>query len=157
MKYLKTFNELIKESNIINDNSNIDMRNILTNMFRVFKNKDEFSDILTDESLIISTDVYDAFVDARELLELPEGELQIFAANLGVGGEEDIFSAIVSKMYEDKFKRNLKEDITKNIKDLEDYINTNRQVSRNEITATNRLVDLSRKYLTELKKINDNL
>ena len=157
MKYLKTFNELIKESNNIIGNTN-DMKGIFTNIFRIFKNKEELSDIFTDEKLsLIATDVYDAFVDARELLQLPEGELQVFAANLGVGGEDDPFSAIVNKMYEDKFKRNFKNDINDIIKYLENYVNTNRQTTRNELTSTGRLIDLSRKYLIELKKIYDNV
>lgn len=151
MKYLKTFGQLIVEkSNIIEDGSTINLRSTLMNIFRIFKTKDELEEIFNNEDeLIIATDLYDAFIDTRELLELNKEELQSFADNLGVGGEVDILISIISKMYEEKFNRKIKDDVIFCIDTIKEFIMTE--------DSTERIKQVSKKYLTELEKIKNTL
>ena len=144
MKYLKKYNELIKEGI-----QNTTLEDIIKKMFSTFKTKDALSEIWNEDSLAIATDVYDSFIDLKELTELNEDDLQSFADNLGVGGEEDILIAIYKKMYEDKFKRPVDDDIQLCVNTLEDFIKSKK--------GTEELRELSSRYLTELKKIQDNL
>ena len=147
MKYLKNFNELIKEEIEID---NINFRDYLMNIFKIFKTKDELEEIFDDEDeLIVATDLYDAFIDTKDLIELDQDDLQSFADNLGVGGETDILIAIVEKMYEEKFKRKIKDDIIFCIDTLNDFIMTKE--------STERLKIQSKRYLDELEKIKNNL
>lgn len=149
MKYLKNFKQLINEdfSREIDDDG---LRTVLMNIFRIFKTKDDISEIFDDEDeLVIATDLYDSFIDTRELLELNKSELQSFADNLGVGGEPDILVAIIEKMYEDKFKRKIKDDVESCIKTLREFIMVEDSQEKYKI--------LSKRYLTELEKIKNNL
>ena len=147
MKYLKNFNQLIKES--AEDEGNLSLRTIIKKMFQTFKTKDALTEIWDESTIEIATDVYDSFIDLKELMELKEEDLQSFADNLGIGGEDDILIAIYEKMYEDKFKRPIKEDIDLCIETLEDFIKGKK--------GTEQLIKLSSVYLTELEKIKDNL
>ncbi len=146
MKYLKNFNQLIEG---VQNEETLDLRTIIKNMFQTFKTKDSLSEIWDENSLEIATDVYDSFIDLKELMELKNEDLQSFADNLGVGDEDDILIAIFEKMYEDKFKRPIKEDIELCIDTLKDFIK--------EEKGTVQLIKLSELYLTELEKIKDNL
>ena len=147
MKYLKNFNQLINES--VEDDNNLTLRAIIKKMFETFKTKDALTEIWDKDSLEIATDVYDSFIDLKELMELKEEDLQSFADNLGIGGEDDILISIYEKMYNDKFKRLLKKDIDLCINTLEDFIKNKKN--------TEELSKLSTVYLTELEKIKDNL
>ena len=146
MKYLKNFNDLIKEG-IQDEQNSIEV--ILVNIFRIFKTKDALTEIWDKDSIDRATDVYDSFIDLKELSRLPEDDLQSFADNLGVGSEEDILIAIYKKMYEDKFKRTIDEDIKFCISSLEDFIKSD--------TSREAIKKMSSLYLTELKKMQDNL
>ena len=140
MKYLKNFKQLITESKGDND-----LKSILHKMFKIFKTNDSLKGIWGTETINISTDVYDAFVDAKELVELPEEEIQEFADNLGVGDEEDLLISIIDVMYEEKFHRSFNDDIGLCISTLKEFI-------RNE-KGTPEILKLSETYLDELEKI----
>ena len=146
MKYLKGFNELIKESV---ENEDVNLMSILKSIFNAFKTKDALTQIWSENNLEIATDVYDSFIDLKELMQLSEDDLQSFADNLGLGGEDDILITVYEKMYEDKFKRPLEKDIDLCINTLEDFIKNKK--------GTEELIKLSTVYLTELEKIKDNL
>lgn len=149
MKYLKKFKELINED-FSREIDNDSLRTVLMNIFRIFKTKDDISEIFDEEDeIVIATDLYDSFIDTRELLELDESELQSFADNLGVGGEPDTLVAIIEKMYEDKFKRKIKDDVEFCIKTLKNFIMVEDTSEKYKI--------VSKRYLTELEKIKNNL
>ena len=146
MKYLKNFIELINEGKKIEGSDNL--RNILMDIFKIFKTKEDIEEIFNNEDdLVIVTDLYDAFIDAKDLLELDETDLQTFADNLGVGGEVDILIAIIEKMYEEKFKRKLKDDLISCIDSLKEFIMVE--------DSTEKYKTLSKRYLVELEKIKN--
>ena len=147
MKNLKNFNQLIKED--VNLNESHGLKDTFYNIFKIFQTKDALTEIWDEDTLQVSTDVYDVFIDAKELMVLSKEELQDFADNLGVGGEDDILMAILKKMYEEKFKRTLKDDIDMCIETLKDFIQ--------ERKNSQKLVNLSNRYLTELEKIKNYL
>ena len=150
MKYLKNFKELLENKRILDEGRNPTLRTILMNIFRIFKTKDDLAEIFDDEDeIVIATDLYDSFIDTRELLELNEEELQSFADNLGVGGEVDTLVAIVEKMYEDKFKRKINDDVDFCIKTLKEFNMTEESTEKYKM--------LSKKYLMELEKIKNSL
>jgi hypothetical protein len=150
MKYVKTFNELIVEKINPIEEGNHNLKSILINIFRIFKTKDDLAEIFDNEDeLIIATDLYDSFIDTYDIIELSHDELQSFADNLGVGGELDVLVAIMEKMYKDKFKRNMKDDVNSSIETLKEFIMTEESTEKYKV--------LSKKYLTELEKIKDNL
>ncbi len=127
MKYLKNFKQLITESKGDND-----LKSILNKMFKIFKTKDSLKGIWGTETINISTDVYDAFVDAKELVELPEEEIHLLIS-------------IIDVMYEEKFHRSFNDDIGLCISTLKEFI-------RNE-KGTPEILKLSETYLDELEKI----
>ena len=146
MKYLKNFIELINEGKKIEGSDNL--RNILMDIFKIFKTKEDIEEIFNNEDdLVIVTDLYDAFIDAKDLLELDETDLQTFADNLGVGGEVDILIAIIEKMYEEKFKRKMKDDLIFCIDTLKEFIMVE--------DSTEKYKTLSKRYLVELEKIKN--
>lgn len=142
MKYIKNFKQLILESQ-----GDKDLKTILNKMFKIFKTKDALTGIWGQETIQISTDVYDALVDAKEVLELSDDEIQEFADNLGVGEEEDLLISIIDVMYEEKFHRSFKDDIGLCISTLKEFI-------RNE-KGTPEILKLSETYLDELEKIKE--
>lgn len=148
MKYIKTFSQLLEKNNIIEQESNINLKSTLINIFRIFKTKDELKEIFNEQDeLIIATDLYDAFIDTKELIELNQEELQSFADNLGVGGEIDILISIISKLYNEKFNRNIKDDIIFCVDIIKEFIMTEE--------SSERIKTVSKKYLTELEKIKN--
>ncbi len=142
MRHLKNFNEL----NESNNTTPIDMRSIITNVLKSFKSEDELLEVFSEED-DIAYDVYYVFIDAKSIVELPEDEIQAFADNMGVGGEEDNLSAILNKMYKDKHSRNLRKDINICIDELKDYIDNKK----------NEHIQSAKSYLTELEKFKINL
>ena len=146
MKYLKNFKELLNEGKKIEGSTNL--RNILMGIFKIFKTKDDIEEIFNNEDeLVIVTDLYDAFIDVKDLLELDETDLQSFADNLGVGGEVDILIAIIEKMYEEKYKRKIKDDVFFCIDRLKEFIMVEDSTEKYKI--------LSKRYLVELEKIKN--
>lgn len=130
MKHLKSFKQITE--GLTNKLANLEINTIINNIFDYVKNKNEFNDILFGESLDIVHDVYDSFVDAAEMLELRQDDLQMFADNLGVGDSPNLLFAIMEKMYEDKTNRNFMDDIrhiidklSKKVNVLDDKIKTN--------------------------------
>lgn len=130
MKHLKSFKQITE--GLTNKLANLEINTIINNIFDHVKNKNEFNDILFGESLDIVHDVYDSFVDAAEMLELRQDDLQMFADNLGVGDSPNLLFAIMEKMYEDKTNRNFMDDIrniidklSKKVNVLDDKIKTN--------------------------------
>jgi len=145
MKYLKKFNELIKEDNEVIQEEHLGIENILMNIFKTFKTKENIEDIFTEEKLDKALDVYDSFIDMRDIIQLEKDDLQGFADNLGVGGENDILIAIINRLYEEKFKRSFEDDIDDCIDSLKEY------------QGTEKYIELAKKYLIELQKIKDKL
>lgn len=146
MKYLKNFTELINEGKNAEGSDNL--RNILMDIFKIFKTKDDVEEIFNKEDeLVIATNLYDAFIDAKDLLELDETDLQSFADNLGVGGEVDILVAIIERMYEEKFKRKIKDDVTFCIDTIKEFIMVESTSEKYKI--------ISKRYLSELEKIKN--
>ena len=147
MKYLKNFSELLEGNTVTKYDSSI-IKTVLMNIFKIFKTKDDLSEIFDDEhEMTIMTDLYDSLIDTRELLELSSDDLQSFADNLGEGGEDDILVAIVKKMYSDKYKREIKTDIDFCIKTLKDFIEHSK--------GKEKYIILSERYLIELEKIKN--
>lgn len=150
MRYVKTFNELIVEKITSEGGDNDSLKSTLMNIFKVFKTKDDLEDIFNDQDeLVIATNLYDAFIDTYDIIELSHDELQSFADNLGVGGEPDVLIAIMEKMYEDKYKRNIKDDVDFCIDILKKFVMTEESTKKYKV--------LSKKYLTELEKLRDSL
>ena len=145
MRYLKKFNELIKEDKKNVQEEHLGIESILRNIFKTFKTKENIEDIFTEEKLDKALDVYDSFIDMRDIIQLEKDDLQGFADNLGVGGENDILIAIINRLYEEKFKRSFEDDIDDCIDSLKEY------------QGTEKYIELAKKYLIELQKIKDKL
>ena len=148
MKYMKTFVQLINEDKITEQSGTDSLKTSFMNIFKMLKTKDDLSTMFNEQDeLEIATDLYDAFIDAKEVMQLGENEIQEFADNLGVGDNPDIVTAIISKMYEDKFKRIIKDDIEFSIEALKDFIMVEESTERYKV--------LAKSYQTELEKIKD--
>lgn len=139
MKHLKYFNQLNEKL----DNK-IEINSIIDNIFEYIKSKDEFKNVLKGADLEIAENIYDSFVDASEILELSQEDLQEFAYNLGIISNDNLVFSIMENIYNEKTKRNYKEDIQLTINNLIKNVN-----SVNDENLRKSLFS----YTNELKKI----
>lgn len=139
MKHLKYFNQLNEKLN-----NKIEINSIIDNIFEYIKSKDEFKNVLKGADLEIAENIYDSFVDASEILELSQEDLQEFAYNLGIISNDNLVFSIMENIYNEKTKRNYKEDIQLTINNLIKNVN-----SVNDENLRKSLFS----YINELKKI----
>ncbi|MFW6225602.1 MAG: hypothetical protein ACOC3V_01420 [bacterium] len=141
MKHLKSFAQITE--GLTNKIVNLEINTIVNNIFNHIKSKDEFNDILDGHSLNVAHDIYDSFVDAGEILDLRQDDLQMFADNLGVGDSPNLLFAIIEKMYEEKTGRNFVDDIKSTINSLTKKVNVLDEDVRGKILG----------FINELKKL----
>ena len=123
MKHLKSFKQLTE--GLSNKMVNLEINNIVNSIFDCIKSKDVFNDFINNTlSLEIAHSIYDSFVDAAEILELRQDDLQMFADNLGVGDSPNLLLSIMENMYEEKTNRNYFDDIEKHISDLNKVVDS---------------------------------
>lgn len=140
MKYLKNYKnyELIIESKSINTMMSL-FNLLINNIFSSFKSTLDLEKIFDNELGKIPFDMYDFFTDIKNLLQLGENGIKEFAINMDVVENENIISSILIKIYYDKFKRNIIDDIDNCIS----YLNNIKSEMKNKYI----------KYMIEFKKL----
>lgn len=122
MKYVKNYKNYfsINESKTPKDTASL-MNALMTNIFSVFKSHLPIDKMFKDSDLGNKPlDIYDFFTDVKSLLQLDEAGIQEFGSNMGFGDEDNIVSSILTKTYQDKFKRDIISDLDECILYLKD-------------------------------------
>ncbi|MFA5586583.1 MAG: hypothetical protein WDA02_08575 [Saccharofermentanales bacterium] len=126
MKYIKTYHDKINENIGFNRYENIKetklkINLLLKTLFSIFQKREDINKMFVDSNISdISNQIYDYFTDIKDIIELKEKDLKIYAKNLDVLQETNLVNAIINKSYYNKYNSILDDDLNNCIKYLKD-------------------------------------
>jgi len=128
MKYVKNYNGFFNVNENIKFNryenikeTKMKINSLLKTVFSIFQTSEDIEEIFEGSDLLnISIQIYDYFTDIKDIVELKERDLKVYAKNLDLLQESNLVNAIINKTYEDKYNTKLEDDLDKCIKYLKD-------------------------------------
>lgn len=127
MKYVKTYNKFYQLNEKVEFNryenikeTKLKINSLLKTLFSIFQKREDIEKLFIESDILdISNQIYDYFTDIKDIIELKEKDLKVYAKNLDILQESNLVNAIINKSYSDKYNRNLSDDLDNCIKYLE--------------------------------------
>ena len=123
MKYVKSYNDIINENIKISlydtiKEIKIKLKSLINLIFSIFQTDSDIEKIFIDFNKEIPFNIYDFLNDIMDIISLKEKDIKIYARNLNIDYDNNVIFNIIKKLYENKYKTNLLDDINKCIKHL---------------------------------------